>query len=75
MDIPNKLLLLLSFTGSGIAFPDQLTQEVSVPTNRLFSHDVMVAISMSRKMSRQTSPLGAELFYYAKAFFCSNKLT
>ena len=36
---------------------------------RVFSHDVAVAILVS-----QTNPLGVELFSYAKAFFCSNKL-
>ena len=35
---------------------------------RVFSHDVRAAILVS-----QTNPLGAELFSYANAFFCSKK--
>ena len=47
---------------------------------RVFSHDVAVAILVSHNnetaamLVSQTNPLGVELFSYAKAFFCSNKL-
>ena len=45
-----------------------------------FSHDVMAAIFVSQNNETaamfvsQTSPLGAELFSYVNAFFCSNKV-
>ena len=45
----------------------------------VFSHDVTAAILVSQNnetaamLVSQTSPLGVELFSYAKAFFCSNK--
>ena len=47
--------------------------------HRVFSHDVTAAALVSQKnetaamLVSQTSPLGAELFSYANAFFCSNK--
>ena len=44
----------------------------------VFSHDVMVAISVSQNGNEtaamfvsQTSPVGVELFSYVNAFFCS----
>ena len=48
-------------------------------SNRVFSHDVMVAILVSQNnetaamILSQTNPVGVELFSYANAFFCSNK--
>ena len=45
----------------------------------VFSHDVTAAILVSQNnetaaiLVSQTSPLGVELFSYAKDFFCSNK--
>ena len=47
--------------------------------NRVFSHDVTAAtlVSQNNKTAAmlvfQTNPVGAELFSYANAFFCSNK--
>ena len=47
---------------------------------RVFSHDVTAAILVSQNnetaamLVSQTNPLGVELFSYANAFFCSNKL-
>ena len=47
--------------------------------NRVFSHDVTVAILVSQNnktaamLVSQTSPVGVELFSYVNAFFCSNK--
>ena len=47
--------------------------------NRVFSHDVTVAILVSQNnetaamLVSQTNPVGAELFSYANAFFCFNK--
>ena len=47
---------------------------------RVFSHDVTAAILVSQNnetaamLVSQTSPVGVELFSYANAFFCSNKL-
>ena len=47
--------------------------------NRVFSHDVTAAILVSQShetaamLVSQTSPLGVELFSYAKAFLFSNK--
>ena len=47
---------------------------------RVFSHDVNAAILVSQNnetaaiLVSQTSPPGVELFSYANAFFCSNKL-
>ena len=47
---------------------------------RVFSHDVAAAILVSHNnetavmLVSQTTPLGVELFSYANAFFCSNKL-
>ena len=47
---------------------------------RVFSHDVTAAILVSHNnetaamLVSQTTPLGVELFSYANAFFCSNKL-
>ena len=46
---------------------------------RVFSHDVTAAIFVSQNnetatmLLSQTNPLGAELFSYANAFFCSKK--
>ena len=46
---------------------------------RLFSHDVTAAILVfqnnetSAMLVSQTNLLGVELFFYANAFFCSNK--
>ena len=46
---------------------------------RVFSHDVTAAIFVSQNnetatmLVSQTNPLGAELFSYANAFFCSKK--
>ena len=47
--------------------------------NRVFSHDVTAAIlsqnnDTAAMLVSQTSPVGVELFSYANAFFCSNKL-
>ena len=45
----------------------------------MFSHDVTAAILVSQNnktaamLVSQTNPLGVELFFYANAFFCSNK--
>ena len=47
--------------------------------NRVFSHDVTVAILVSQNnetaamLVSQNNPLGVELFSYANASFCSNK--
>ena len=47
---------------------------------RVFSHDVTAAILVSQNnetaamLVSQTNPLGVELFSYANAFFCSNKV-
>ena len=47
---------------------------------KVFSHDVKAAILVSQNnetaamLVSQTKPLGVELFSYANAFFCSNKL-
>ena len=47
--------------------------------NRVFSHDVTVAILVSQNnetaamLVSQTNPVGVELFSYANAFFCSHK--
>ena len=52
---------------------------VTVPYNRVFSHDVTAAILVSQNnetaamLVSQISPLGVELFSYVNAFFCSNK--
>ena len=52
---------------------------VQLNVNRVFSHDVTVAILVSQNnetaamLVSQTNPLGVELFSYANAFFCSNK--
>ena len=46
---------------------------------RVFSHDVRAAVLVAREnetaamLMSQTNPLGAELFSYANAFFCSKK--
>ena len=48
-------------------------------TNRVFSHDVTVAILVSENNEKaamlvsQTNPVGVELLSYANAFFCSYK--
>ena len=45
----------------------------------VFSHDVMAAIFVSQNNETaamfvsQTSPVGVELFFYVKAFFCSHE--
>ena len=57
-----------------ISFPSRKSK------NRVFSHDVSAAILVSQNNKTaamlvfQTSPVGVELFSYANAFFCSNKL-
>ena len=45
-----------------------VSTELTLNSNRVFSHDVTAAMLVS-----QTNPLGVELFSYANAFFCSNK--
>ena len=46
--------------------------------HRVFSHDVTAAVWVSQNnetaamLVPQTSPVGVELFSYARAFFCSN---
>ena len=58
-----------------------LVLKIPVPVaNRVFSHDVAAAILVSQNnetaamLASQTNPMGVELFCYANAFFCSNKL-
>ena len=52
----------------------------AVLLRKVFSHDVTAAILVSQNnetaamLVSQTNPVGVELFSYAKAFFCSNKL-
>ena len=47
---------------------------------RVFSHDVTAAILVSQNnetaamLVSQTNPVGVELFFYANAFSCSNKV-
>ena len=58
--------------------PDSPVSTCSRP-NRLFSHDATAAILVSQNnetaamLESQTSPVGVELFSYAKTFFCCNK--
>ena len=55
------------------------TKSLAMNQNCVFSHDVMAAIFVSKNNETvamfvsQTSPVGAELFSYVNAFFCSNK--
>ena len=57
----------------------KLNKATGLYKNRVFSHDVTVAILVSRNnetaamLVSQTNPLGVELFSYANTFFCSNK--
>ena len=54
-------------------------KSLAMDQNCVFSHDVMVAIFVSKNNETavmfvsQTSPVGVELFSYVNAFFCSNK--
>ena len=56
------------------------TQDSCSAGNRVFSHEITAAILVSQNnetaamLVSQTNPLGVELFCYANAFFCSNKL-
>ena len=66
-----KILLNLSLEGEILKY--------NVVLYRALSHDVTAAILLSQNnetaamLVSQTSPLGVELFSYAKSFFCSNK--
>ena len=56
-------------------------RQFSLAGNRGFSHEVMAAMlvfqnkEMAAMMVSQTNPLGIELYFYAKHFFCfSNRI-
>ena len=55
----------------------EMPWQINTIANRLFSHDVMAAIFIYKKMNRRpclcTIPVGIELFSHVKTFFCSKQ--
>ena len=68
--------------GKNFEAPDLRLEKVTTTIhirNRVFSHDFTAAILVFQNnetaamLVSQTNPMGVELFFYANAFFCSNK--
>ena len=55
----------------------EMPWQINTIANRSFSHDVMAAIFIYKKMNRRpclcTIPVGTELFSHVKTFFCSKQ--
>ena len=56
----------------------EMPWQINTIANRSFSHDVMAAIFIYKKMNRRpclcTIPVGIELFSHVKTFFCSKQI-